>query len=224
MRRLAALTAAIALLAPGCTLTMYERGLVRRVEAQKDVTPGAVEGISIHVADARYVILLKRTSEVRVQRQLIYQTIVAEGGWQPWWEPLELLTAPLYFPAMLLVFGVFGGVHDDANAKWAPGTKWKIITAPINPFCSIFGVSLERTEVSDAEVFRGKKRRYEFAMHLPISEQDVGWTSLAGDGTIVGEGTATTDVHGRLFIDAVPPTRMLRLEGEGFQIDLTLRP
>jgi hypothetical protein len=205
----------------GCSLTMYERGLIQRVDATRHTEAGAVSAVAARVGDGAVRVVLRQRNDVAIERQKIYQTIVSEAGWAPWAEPLELITSPLYLP-ITMVLAAFA-LDDTPDRKIPTSSRLKIAFSPINPFVSIFGMRLRRTEISDEVHFRGKRRTMRFAMHMPVAERALRWQALDAGGAVVASGEAESDPFGRLLLAGVPATAAaLRVEGEGVSVTAPL--
>ncbi len=214
----AVLIAALAVTS-ACTLTGYERGLVRRVESHKSIDRGDVIAQAVRIDAGHVGVLLRRTSHVRIERQAIYQTIVGKAEWLPWMEPLELLVSPIYLPVTMLLAAF--AMDDTPNHKMPASTRWKIAFAPINPFCTVFGMTLRRSEVSDEEHFRDEPHTIRFPMHLPLADHAVTWRALSADGSQTAAGTATTDPFGRLIF-AETDAATIAIKGDGWQVTASL--
>lgn len=209
-----------ALLSSGCSLSMYERGLIRRVDAHKTVTQGAVTAKAARTLQGEPAVALRRGADVELERQRVYQTIVSEAGWAPWMEPLELITAPLYLPITILL-AIFA-LDDTDDRKMPASSRLKIAFAPINPAVSIFGMTLRRTEISDEEHFRDPPTKMRFAMHMPLVEVQLRWQVLDANGRALAEGEGRTDAFGQLVLPAEAAGKRVRVTGEGISSEIAL--
>jgi len=186
-----------------CTFAMYEKGMVKRIDVDKKATEPILACSAGWEADRGLKIKLTKSSQVELNRTVHYNTILWEGEWVWWAEPLELITSPLYLPLYIILVAAGVIPIEDEDVVAPTMTKVHMATAAINPAASIFAVDIVRTENTDIEVFADEPRKIAFGMKLPVKGVELEYRVLDEAGAELGAGSGTTDVFGEVVVSGV---------------------
>jgi hypothetical protein len=205
---------AFALSQAACSLYVYEKGTVKRIDVQKQAAKPRLSVSAVRSKDGMVTLRLRGVSDVKLTRTVRYNTIEWKGGWNPALEIVELITSPLYI-LIIPWLAVAGVAPPSAPHIHVPAsTRAKVAFAPINPAVSIFSVDMSRSEVSTEEVFSGEPVDLRYAVRLPARAKKLHYRALAPDGAEIAQGEAQTDRYGEVSFAAVGATTVkVNVEG-----------
>ncbi|MEW6776928.1 MAG: hypothetical protein AB1405_11580 [Bdellovibrionota bacterium] len=202
------------------TMSIYEKGLTRRIEVQKSGQAGPLAAEFARDGGGNALVRITRTGKVNLTRTVHFGTIVMTSSSNPGMEPLEFATAPLYLPiiAPMVLAGI--APPESENVKVPASTRMALAGAPINPAVSYMGGYISRDATSDKDVFQGKPHQMEFSMRLPAGGLKVAYQLVGGSGT---RGETLTDPHGEIVLGDVSGATAVRIKADGLDTQVSIR-
>ncbi len=207
---------AVASVACGPTVSIYNRTSPRRVEVSKQTANAAMRYRAARTADGAVELVAKRSSDVRLTRVVHYNAtrIDYDNTYNPFLELVEMVIGieMLVMPTVFWDNLNFGRETDSRKVVWH--SRWMFAMA--NP---LRGGMFLHTSVHPSvpeNVFKAQPVVREYVVRLPAASFEVSYRALDDGGAEVARGAVTTNLYGRASIAAVPPTAIaLELSAAG---------